>query len=156
MANHSPRKPRGQRLVERPHPLAGAVDGGEPRERRHRGEPGVQLALARPELEHVAEEGDAPPRRDAAEPVGGPGAGEDLEGGRHRRGIGVVALVDQGDRAVEAAGAEQHRPALAAALGRLPAAERDRGEAEVAAERLDGGEGAERVHREVPAGAPSR
>ena len=68
VANHSPRTPRRQRLVQRPHPLAGAV-------RRWSisasagtcGEAGVQRALLGPELEHVAEEGDAPAAGDPAE-----------------------------------------------------------------------------------------
>ena len=143
---------RRQRRVQRAHPGAGAVDDGELRQRRHRGEAGVQRRSSGPSSSMSPRKATRRPRRDAAGAVGRPGGGEDLEGGGHRGGVGVVAFVDDGDRAVEAAGAEQHGPAHAAALGRPPAAERDRGDAEVAAERLDGGEDAEGVHREVPAG----
>ena len=92
------------------------------------------------------------PRRDAADAVLGARGREHLEGRRHRRGIGVVALVDQRHRAVEPARAEQHPPARAAPLGRAPARQRQRRARDVAAERLDRREDAERVHREMPPG----
>ena len=111
----------------------------------------MQRALLRAELEHVAEEGDAAAARDPAEAVLGAGAGKDLERRGHRLGAGVVALVDQGDRAVEAGGPEQHPPARAAAVGRRPLPERQRGAGDVAAERVHRREHPERVHRQVPA-----
>jgi hypothetical protein len=49
---------------------------------------GVEARLLGPELEHVAEDGDAAPGR---------GRGEVVEGGAHRHRVGVVAVVDDDD-----------------------------------------------------------
>ena len=73
---------------------------------RVRADLGVEARLLRPELEHVAE------HRDAARLAGG--RGEVVEGRAHGHRVGVVAVVDDGDTALQA-------PALAA-----PSAERDR------------------------------
>jgi hypothetical protein len=49
---------------------------------------GVEARLVGPELEHVAEHGDAAPGR---------GRGEVVECGAHRHRVGVVAVIDDDD-----------------------------------------------------------
>ena len=66
------------------------------------------------------------PRDTRPMPSSGASPAKTSKRGRHRRRIGVVALVDQRDRAVEPARPEQHRPARAAPLRRPPVAERER------------------------------
>ena len=90
----------------------------------------VVVVLGRPELEHVAEHGDAP--------AGGLVVREVVECGAHRERVGVVAVVD--DR-----GAHSEQHALAAQAGEAhvhAAARRD-------ADRPRGGHRRERVHQVV-------
>ena len=111
----------------------------------------MQRELLGAEFQHVAEKGDPPAAADPADAVLGRGGGEDLERRRHRRGVGVVALVDQRDRAVEAAGPIRIAPARAAAVRGAPVGQRQGGAGDVAADGVDRRQHGERVHREVPA-----
>ena len=76
----------------------------------------VEVALTRPELEHVAEHGH---RAGAGRPLGG--LGQVLEGGTHRHGVGVVAVIDQD----HAAGQGHALTATRGELERHPPARRD-------------------------------
>ena len=76
------------------------------------------------------------------------GAGEHGEGGAHRRRAGVVALVDQ----LERAAGQRDLPALAAALGRAEGGERAGGEPDIDAERGDRRQHAEAVLHPMPPG----
>ena len=90
-----------------------------------RREAGVQRRAFRPELQHVADHGDAPAAR------AGLGRAEQRQRGAHRGGIGVVALVDQRERRRRAPASVKRSPrplAGAKAAKRLGAARKRRAE----------------------------
>ena len=80
-------------------PAAGVADGDDDvdaRARRRSGRPrGARRRAARAELEHLAEHGDGARAAALAD------RDQRVEGGRHRRGVGVVGVVDH-DQAVGA------------------------------------------------------
>ncbi len=137
-----PRRRSGKAARKPRHVGAGGEDEIDAGSEDRLGELGVEALGMLAQLAHRAEHRDAPAARRRLRRA------EHGEGRAHRGGIGVVALVDELDRA-----AVEHEAAPLAAAGQAgEGCQRRGGLGDVAADRLDGGEHAEAVHHPVPAG----
>ncbi len=108
--------------------------------RGHRlGKLAMEIGAARPEFQHVAEDGDTPAAR------ADPGLAEQGERGAHGRRIGVIAFVDEERAAV----AEVERDARATSGRRLHPGQRQRRQREIGAHERYRRQHRQRIEHEV-------